>query len=215
MKIGLYFGSFNPIHTAHLIIANHVLNETAIEKVWFIVSPQNPLKTESSLLNEYHRLHLVRLATEEDTRIKVSDIEFGLPKPSYTVNTLAYLSEKHPEHEFCIIMGSDSLQNLHKWKNYEVIVKNYSLYVYKRPGVEITNHLNAQLHILEAPLLQLSATQIRKYISEGKSVRYMVPDKVLEEIERGRYYKKSASENIAKQQTTNHNQRSGDAGKAQ
>ncbi|MBC7874642.1 MAG: nicotinate-nucleotide adenylyltransferase [Ferruginibacter sp.] len=190
MKIGLYFGSFNPVHVAHLIIANHVLNETDIEKVWFIVSPQNPLKSGSNLLNEYHRLHLVRLATEDDTRIKASDIEFGLPKPSYTTSTLAYLAEKHPEHEFCIIMGSDSFQNLHKWKNYEVIVKNYALYVYIRPGAEVNNQLNANLSVLDAPLLQLSATLIRKYIKEGKSVRYMIPDKVLDEIEKGGYYKK-------------------------
>jgi nicotinate-nucleotide adenylyltransferase len=190
MKIGLYFGSFNPIHVAHLIIANHILNETDIEKIWFVVSPQNPFKTESNLLNEYHRLHLVRLATEDDNRIKASDIEFGLPKPSYTTNTLAYLSEKHPEHSFCIIMGSDSFQNLHKWKNAEVIIRNYSIYVYRRPGFEIENTNGAKLHVLDAPLLQLSATQIRKYIKEGKPVRYMVPEKVLEEIERGGYYKK-------------------------
>lgn len=190
MKIGLYFGSFNPVHVGHLIIANHVLNATDMEKVWFVVSPQNPFKTESGLLNEYHRLHLVRLATENDNRIKASDIEFGLPKPSYTVNTLAYLAEKFPEHEFCLIMGSDSFQNLHKWKNYEVIVKNYSIYVYKRPGFEISDKLNAKLQVLEAPLLQLSATQLREYIREGKSVRYMIPDVVLEEIERCNYYRK-------------------------
>ena len=127
MKIGLYFGSFNPVHVAHLIIANHVLNQTDIEKLWFVVSPQNPLKAESNLLNEYHRLHLVRLATEDDNRIKASDIEFHLPKPSYTTNTLAYLAEKYPDHKFCIIMGSDSFQNLEKWKNYEVIVENYAI----------------------------------------------------------------------------------------
>lgn len=190
MKIGLYFGSFNPVHVAHLIIANHILNETNIEKIWFVVSPQNPFKTESSLLNEYHRLHLVRLATEDDNRIKASDIEFGLPKPSYTTATLAYLAEKHPEHEFCIIMGSDSFQNLHKWKNYEVIIKNYPVYVYIRPGFEISNSKGVQLHMLDAPLLQLSSTLIRKYIKEEKSVRYMVPEKVLDEIEKGGYYKK-------------------------
>lgn len=190
MKTGLFFGSFNPVHVAHLIIANHILNETDIEKVWFVVSPQNPFKSESSLLNEYHRLHLLRLATEDDNRIKASDIEFGLPKPSYTASTLAYLAEKYPDQEFCIIMGSDSFQNLHKWKNYEVIVKNYPVFVYRRPGFEIENRTGAKLHILEAPLLQLSATQLRKYIQEGKSVRYMIPDKVLEEIEKGRYYKK-------------------------
>lgn len=190
MKIGLYFGSFNPIHVGHLIIASHVLNESDIQKVWFIVSPQNPFKQENTLLNEYHRLHLVRIATEEDNRIKASDIEFGLPKPSYTVNTLAYLAEKHPEHEFCIIMGSDSFQNLDKWKNYEVIVKNYPLYVYTRPGFDVVNTAGANLQLLNAPLLQLSSTQIRKNIREGKSVRYMVPEKVLDEIEKGGYYKK-------------------------
>ena len=190
MKIGLYFGSFNPVHVAHLIIANYILNETDIEKIWVVVSPQNPFKIESSLLNEYHRLHLVKLATENDNRIKASDIEFNLPKPSYTTATLAYLKEKNPEHEFCIIMGSDSFQNLHKWKNYEVIVKNYAVYVYLRPGFDIKNNLNANLHIIDAPLLQLSATQIRKYVKEGKSIRYLVTESVREEIEKGGYYKK-------------------------
>ncbi|MBL0068268.1 MAG: nicotinate-nucleotide adenylyltransferase [Chitinophagaceae bacterium] len=190
MKIGLYFGSFNPVHTAHLIIASHLLNETDLQKVWFVVSPQNPFKTESALLSEYHRLHLVRVATEDDQRIKASEIEFGLPKPSYTSSTLIYLSEKHPEHEFSIIMGSDSFQNLSKWKNAEFIIKNYSIYVYRRPGFEIDNSIGANIIVLDAPLLQLSATQIRNNIKEGKSVRYMVPDKVLEEIEKGGYYKK-------------------------
>jgi nicotinate-nucleotide adenylyltransferase len=190
MKIGLYFGSFNPVHLAHLIIANHILNETDIEKIWFIVSPQNPFKSESSLLNEYHRLHLVKTAIEDDNRIKASDIEFTLPKPSYTSTTLAYLKEKNPEHEFCIIMGSDSFQNLHKWKNYEAIIKEYEVYVYLRPGFEVTNHVNARLHLVDAPLLQLSATQIRQYIKEGKSIRYLVPENVREEIEKGGYYKK-------------------------
>jgi nicotinate-nucleotide adenylyltransferase len=190
MKIGLYFGSFNPVHVAHLIIANHILNDTDIEKVWFVVSPQNPFKSEANLLNEYHRLHLVRLATEDDNRIRASDIEFGLPKPSYTSSTLAYLAERHPEHEFCIIMGSDSFQNLHKWKNYETIIRHYRIYVYIRPGFEVVNTIGADLQVLDAPLLQLSATQLRKYIKEGKSVRYMIPDKVLEEIEKGGYYRK-------------------------
>jgi nicotinate-nucleotide adenylyltransferase len=190
MKVGLYFGSFNPIHTAHLIIANYILNETDLEKIWFVVSPQNPFKKDGKLLNEYHRLHLVRLATEDDTRIKVSDIEFALPKPSYTIDTLTYLVEKYPEHRFSIIMGGDSFQNLNKWKNFEAIVKNYSIYVYPRPGVEIKNTLNAELTIINAPLLQISATQIRQWIKEGKSIRYLVPDKVLDEIQRSGYYKK-------------------------
>lgn len=190
MKIGLYFGSFNPIHTAHLIVANHILNETDIQKIWFIVSPQNPFKKESGLLNEYHRLHMVRLATEGDNRIKASDIEFGLPKPSYTIDTLMYLEEKFPDHKFNVIVGSDSFQNFNKWKNHEAIIKNFPIYIYKRPGFEIVNDMNADIHSVDAPLLQLSSTQIRRLIKEGKSVRYMVPDKVLEEIERGGYYKK-------------------------
>lgn len=190
MKIGLYFGSFNPIHTAHLIIANFVVNQTDIEKIWFVVSPHNPFKQEHSLLNEYHRLHLVNLAIEGDTRFKAIDIEFSLPKPSYTINTLAWLTEKYPEHSFCILMGSDSFQNLHKWKNADAIIKHYPLYVYKRPGFETGNQLKAKLHALDAPLLELSATYIRKCIADGKSVRYMVPDAVREEIERGGYYKK-------------------------
>ena len=189
MKIGLYFGSFNPIHTGHLIIANHVLNETDLSKIWFVVSPQNPFK-QNGLLNEYDRLHLVRVATGDDPRIKVSDIEFGLPRPSYTVDTLAYLHEKYPTYEFSIVMGSDSFLNLHKWKNFEVIVKRYPLYIYRREGFEINNAIGAKVHIVNAPLLQISATQVRKLIKEGKSIRYLVPDKVMEEIEGGGYYKK-------------------------
>ena len=189
MKIGLYFGSFNPVHSGHLIIANHILNETNLKKIWFIVSPQNPFKISSTLLNEYDRLHLLKLATEDDQRIKNSDIEFNLHKPSYTSVTLAHLYEKNPEHQYSIIMGSDSFQNLHKWKNYEFIVKNYPIYVYQRQGFEIHNHVNAKLNIVDAPLLQISATQIRRLIKEGKSIRYMVPENVREEIEKGNYYK--------------------------
>jgi nicotinate-nucleotide adenylyltransferase len=189
MNIGLYFGSFNPVHSGHLIIANHILNETVLEKIWFIVSPQNPFKANSTLLNEYNRLHLLKLATEDDPRIKISDIEFNLPKPSYTSVTLAHLLEKNPNHRFSIIMGSDSFQNLHKWKNAEYIIKNYPIYVYLRPDFKIHDHVNAKVNIVEAPLLQISATQIRQLIKEGKSIRYMVPEKVREEIEKGNYYK--------------------------
>lgn len=189
MNIGLYFGSFNPVHSGHLIIANHILNETGLEKIWFIVSPQNPFKTSATLLNEYDRLHLLKLATEDDQRIKISDIEFNLPRPSYTSVTLAHIQEKNPTHQFSIIMGSDSFQNLHKWKNADYIIKNYPVCVYSRPGFEIQNHVNAKLNIVDAPLLQISATQIRQLIKEGKSIRYMVPDKVREEIEKGNYYK--------------------------
>ena len=189
MNIGLYFGSFNPIHIGHLIIANHVLNETNIERIWFIVSPQNPLKKSNSLLNEFDRLHMVRLAVQDDNRMKCSDIEFNLSKPSFTTNTLAFLSEKYPEHEFSIIMGSDSYQNLDKWKNFETIVSNYSIYVYKREGHEINKFWGQEPTILNAPLIQISATQIRDHVKAGKSIRYLVPEIVREEIETRKFYK--------------------------
>ncbi len=189
MNIALYFGSFNPIHIGHLIIANHVLNETPINKIWFIVSPQNPLKESKTLLNEFDRLHLVRLATQDDNRIKCSDIEFNLPKPSYTSNTLAFLSEKYPEHQFSIIMGSDSYQNLDKWKNYETIINNYPVYVYKREGHEIKKTFDKEAIILNAPIIQISASQIREHIRSAKSIRYLVPEIVREEIESRKFYK--------------------------
>jgi len=190
MKIGLYFGSFNPIHNGHLIVANYILNETDVEKVWLVVSPQNPLKKENTLLNEYHRLHLATLATEHDTRIKPSDIEFALPKPSYTIDTLLYLKEKYPQHEFCVIMGADSFQNLSRWKNYHSLIKEYEILVYPRPGYDTLNPLGAKATMIDAPLLQLSSTYIRACIAQGKSIRYMLPEAVIEEIERGGYYKK-------------------------
>lgn len=190
MNIGLYFGSFNPIHIGHLIVANHILNETGIEKIWFIVSPQNPFKESKSLLNEFDRLHLVRLATQDDNRMKCSDIEFSLTKPSYTTETLAFLSEKHPEHTFSIIMGSDSYQNLDKWKNFEAIVSNYSIYVYKREGHEVNKILSRNSFILNAPIIEISASQIRLNIKTGKSIRYLVPEIVREEIETRKFYKK-------------------------
>jgi len=189
MNIGLYFGSFNPIHIGHLIIANHVLNETSINKIWFIVSPQNPFKESKTLLNEFDRLHLVRLATQDDNRIKCSDIEFNLPKPSYTSNTLAFLSEKYPEHQFSLIMGSDSYQNLHKWKNYETIINNYPVYVYKREGYEIKKTFDKEVVILSAPIIQISASQIREHIRSAKSIRYLVPEIVREEIESRKFYR--------------------------
>ena len=190
MKVGLYFGSFNPVHVGHLIIANHVLNETDLDKIWFIVSPQNPFKQNNSLLNEYDRLHLLRTAIEDDPRMKVSDIEFYLPKPSYTINTLTYLGEKYPEQNFFIIMGSDSFQNIDKWKNYETIINNYNIYVYKRKGFDVTNNKTAGIKILDAPLLEISATNIRQLVKQGKSIRYMVPEKIREEIEGNLFFKK-------------------------
>ena len=189
MNIGLYFGSFNPIHIGHLIIANHVLNETSVNKIWFIVSPQNPFKESKTLLNEFDRLHLVRLATQDDNRIKCSDIEFSLPKPSYTSNTLMFISEKYPEHQFSLVMGSDSYQNIDKWKNYETIINNYQVYVYKREGHEIKKRFNREPVILNAPILQISASEIRAHIKSGKSIRYLVPEIVREEIETRKFYK--------------------------
>jgi nicotinate-nucleotide adenylyltransferase len=190
MKVGLYFGSFNPIHHGHLIIASHVLENSSMDQLWFIVSPQNPLKPAVGLLNEYHRLFLVQAAIDGEKRLKASDIEFKLPRPSFTIDTLTYLTEKYPEHEFALIMGSDSFQNLAKWKNYRQLLDHYALLIYTRPGHETMPHFpDANIHILQAPLLQISATHIRENVRKGKSIRYLVPDKVMEEIERNSYYK--------------------------
>lgn len=190
MKIGLYFGSFNPIHTGHLIIAEQVLNYTDIDKVWLVISPQNPLKPSASLLGEYDRLHLVNLAIENSTHLKAVDVEFRLPKPSYTITTLAYLTEKYTDDEFTVIMGSDSFNNLPKWRNYEQLIRDYSFIIYLRPGFpveKIASGLNAR--ILEAPLLDISASFIRKNIKAEKSIRYLVPDNVCEYIKTNNYYK--------------------------
>lgn len=190
MKIGLYFGSFNPVHNGHLIIATHFLNNTDVSQVWFIVSPHNPLKKSASLLNEYHRLHLVKCAIEGETKLKASNIEFKLPKPSYTIDTLTYLKEKYPDHEFSVIMGSDSYCNIDKWKNYQQLLRDYSIYIFRRPGFEPGELTGTNIRIVDAPLLEISSTQIRKLIKEGKSIRYLVPDAVKEEIERNSYYRK-------------------------
>jgi nicotinate-nucleotide adenylyltransferase len=191
MKIGLFFGSFNPIHNGHLIIANHILNETDLKRIWFVVSPQNPFKSSSTLLNEYDRLHLVNIAIEDDDRLKGSEIEFGLSKPSYTSVTLAYLSEKYPDHRFSIIMGSDSFQNLHRWKNYETIVSHHPIIIYNRPGFDVKELPGATIAIMNAPLLEISATYVRELVQNNKSIKYLVPTKVEQEIERSRFYKNS------------------------
>ncbi len=188
MKIGLYFGSFNPIHTGHLIIANHIANNTELDEVWFVVSPQNPFKNTNSLLNEQHRLSLVKIAIEGEKKLKVSNVEFKLPKPSYTADTLLYLSEKYPKHIFSIIMGSDGFQNIEKWKNHKYIINNYNIFIYHRPGFLIEK-TTKNVTILDAPLLEISSTHIRKNIKERKSIRYLVTDGVMEEIELKNYYK--------------------------
>ena len=189
MKIGLFFGSFNPIHHGHLMVASYIANHTELQQVWLVVSPQNPLKAQSSLLNEYDRLHLAQLAIENDAQLKVSDIEFKLPKPSYTIDTLTYLQEKYPQHQFYVIMGSDSFQNLPKWKNFEALIKNYQFIVYRRPGFDITEKYGADVTYLEAPMLELSATLIRNNCKEGITIRYLVPEDVRLEIERNNYFK--------------------------
>lgn len=190
MKVGLYFGSFNPIHIGHLIIASHVLNETPLQKVWFVVSPQNPFKKSATLLNEFDRLHLVQAAIGGDDRLKAIDIEFSLPKPSYTATTLTYLAEKYPSYQFEMIMGSDSFQNLSGWRNAQFIIKNYKLNVYERPDFKVENNLGADVNVLTAPLLEISATHIRNLIKEGKSIKYLVPEKVESEIITNRLYHK-------------------------
>jgi nicotinate-nucleotide adenylyltransferase len=189
MKIGLYFGSFNPIHIGHLIIANYAVNYTDLRQVWFVVSPQSPFKKSASLLNEYHRLHMIKSAITGENSFRASSIEFKLPKPSYTVDSLIYLKEKYPDNEFSLLMGSDGFQNLDKWKNYEAIVKNHSIYVYLRPGFNLEQTHGANLHVLTAPLLDISSTFIRDMIKNKKSIRFLVPDAVKEEIETGGYYR--------------------------
>jgi len=190
MKIGLYFGSFNPIHIGHLIIANFITDYSDAEQVWFVVSPQNPLKKSSSLLNEYDRLFLVQTAIENNLKFRSSDIEFKLPRPSYTIDTLTYLKEKYPQHDFTVIIGSDSLRNISKWKNSETLLNNFSFYVYQRPGFEVPHSPQGNIAVLKAPLLDISSTYIRNAIQNGKSIKYLVPQQVLEEIERNGYYKK-------------------------
>lgn len=201
MKIGLFFGSFNPVHTGHLIIANYILEYSDLQRIWFVVSPHNPLKEKKSLLNQHDRLHLVRLAIEDNSKFKASDIEFKLPQPSYTIDTLIYLHEKFPQHEFSLIMGSDNLATIDKWKNYEHLLERYQFYIYQRKGstkpaqspanVSIY-HNYPNVHVLETPMIEISATQIRNMLKEKKSVRYLVPEKVYEYLSTSSLYRKSS-----------------------
>lgn len=193
MKVGLYFGTFNPIHIGHLIIANHMAEHSDLDQIWMVVTPHNPHKKKNTLLDDYHRLHMVHLATEDYPKIQPSDIEFKLPQPNYTVNTLAYLQEKFPTHEFSLIMGEDNLNSLHKWKNYEVILQNHDVYVYPRLNSgemdeQFVNH--PKIHRIGAPVVELSSTFIRNSIKEGKNITPMLPSKVWEYVEHNLFYKK-------------------------
>lgn len=190
MKIGLFFGSFNPIHMGHLIIANVMAENADLNKVWLVVSPQNPLKPSKGLLHEFDRYDMVKAAIADNYKLEVSDVEFHLPKPSYTIHTLAHLTEKHPGKEFKLILGEDNLENFTKWKNYEEILRHYGLYVYPRPNVtnsELKRHSNVKM--IDAPLLDISATYIRNCIRSNKSIRYLVPDVVEQMIRTKQFYK--------------------------
>ena len=188
-KTGLYFGSFNPIHIGHLAIAGYMLEFTDIDQLWFVVSPQNPLKQKKTLLAEYHRLELVRLAIEDDDRFRVTDIEFKMPVPSYTIDTLTYLEDKHPNHTFSLIMGADGLKYFRKWKHSDLIQEKYRRFIYPRPGVkkeEILSHQNITL--VDAPLMDISSSFIRKSIKEGKDIRHFLPEKVYTYIQEMHFY---------------------------
>ena len=190
-KTGLLFGSFNPIHIGHLIIASYMLEFSDLEEVWFVVSPQNPLKERNSLLADHHRLMMVNIAIENDYRFRASNIEFDLPRPSYTIHTLAYLQEKYPAREFVIISGTDIFPTFHKWKNWEQLLEFYTFYVYPRPGSpdhELTRHPSVRM--FNAPMIEISATFIRQAIRDKKNMSYFLPDKVFEYILEMHFYEK-------------------------
>jgi nicotinate-nucleotide adenylyltransferase len=190
MNIGLYFGSFNPIHIGHLIVAN-VMAEY-LERVWFVISPRNPFKQSKSLLHEFDRYEMVEKAIQDNHKLQISDVEFSMPKPNYTIDTLTYLSEKHSQHEFKLILGSDNLVQFTKWKNYQSILDNYGLLVYPRPkGVETELIHHPRVTLIDAPLLDISASFIRKSIREKRSIRYLVPEVVEKYIEKQGYYLQS------------------------
>ena len=189
-KIGLFFGSFNPIHMGHMIIANIMAENTDLSKVWFVVSPQNPFKPSKGLLHEFDRYDMVKAAIADNYKLEASDVEFHLPKPSYTIDTLAVISEKNPQKSFKVLIGEDNLTNFEKWKNHDQILDQFGLYVYPRPSVTKSECLlHANVKMVEAPLLDISATYIRQCIKNNKSVRYLVPEPVEQMIRLGNFYK--------------------------
>ena len=192
-NIGLYFGTFNPIHIGHLIIANHMVEYSDLDEIWMVVTPHNPFKKKNSLLDNHHRLDMVYLATEEYEKIQPSDIEFRLPQPNYTINTLAHISEKHPNYTFSLIMGEDNLKSLHKWKNYEAILEDYHIYVYPRVSEGIVENQfknHEKIHRVDAPIVEVSSTMIRKAIKEEKNCKPLLPYKVWKYIDEMNFYKK-------------------------
>jgi len=192
MKIGLFFGTFNPIHVGHMIIANHMAEYSDLDAIWFVVTPLNPHKKKKSLLADNHRLAMVRIAVEDYSKLQASDVEFSLSQPNYTVNTLAYLEEKYPQYQFSLIMGEDNLKNFHKWKNFEVILENYSLYVYPRisENIQIERFENhPKIYRIDAPIIEISATAIRKAIKDKKEVRPLLPCEVWHYLDEMNFYK--------------------------
>ncbi len=190
-KTGLFFGSFNPIHIGHMILAEYMVENTDLQDIWFVVSPQNPLKEKKGLLADYHRLAMVNIAVEDDARFRSSNIEFKMPQPSYTIDTLTYLSEKHPERHFVLIGGTDILPSFHKWKNYKVLLDHYSIYIYNRPYYEAAEYKgHPNIKFFNAPLMEISASFIRDSIKKGKDIRYMLSPKVYEYIKEMHFYEK-------------------------
>lgn len=199
-KIGLFFGSFNPIHIGHLILANYILEHSDMKELWFVVSPQNPFKDKKSLLKDHNRLDMVQLAIKNYPKMRASNVEFSLPTPSYTVDTLTYLQEKHPDYSFSLIMGEDNLKSLHKWKNYELLLENHQIIVYPRvlgeekkdevfESLKLTIAQHENIHQIDAPIIELSATEIRNMIKEGRNVRPMLPPEVFEYLDGSSFYK--------------------------
>lgn len=189
MKIGLYFGSFNPVHIGHIAIAGYFAQFSDLDQIWLVVSPHNPLKQKQSLLKDYHRLAMVNAAVEDVSYLRSCDIEFSLTQPSFTINTLTHLTEKYPQHQFALVLGADNIESFHKWKNYEEILKNYTLYVYPRPGYSMQEQLNhANIICVEAPLMDISSTMIRMAVKSKKDVRCFMPTKAFEYMKEMHFY---------------------------